>query len=162
MSQAENIRALMLHIMKMKHQQKSAGNAVQMTETRIYIGLNDAETCEQIYETEKYLEQLKEVCRKYQVAFSVDIEQGGYYHEDGNYTEENSLVLLLIEADPDIVRRIAKDLCILFHQESILVTENRLGGYFITCDDEDVMNDRPSTGRSYRRAYGKGPGRFPE
>ena len=105
MNNAENTRALMLHIMKMKQQQHAIGDAikrsitwyrqnnasekaaksdiVQMTETRIYIGLNDGETGEQLYETEKYLEQMKEIC-------------------------------------------------VLFHQESVLVTENQLGGYFIT------------------------------
>ena len=157
MNKVENTRALMLHIMKLKQQQKYMGSAIsrsiswlrreraekagkdegnQMTETRIYIGLNDADTGEQIYETERYLEQLKEICRKYQLPFSIDVEQGGYYHEDGKYTEETSLVLLLSEADPEIVKSIAKDLCILFHQESILITENRLGGYFITREDE--------------------------
>ena len=38
---------------------------VKMTEHRIYIGLNDAETGEQKFETERYLETLKEVCRNY-------------------------------------------------------------------------------------------------
>lgn len=159
MNNAENTRALMLHIMKMKQQQHAIGDAikrsitwyrhnnasekaaksdiVQMTETRIYIGLNDGETGEQLYETEKYLEQMKEICRKYQVPFSVDVEEGGYYHEDGMYTEETSLVLLLIEADPDVVKGIAKELCVLFHQESVLVTENQLGGYFITQESNE-------------------------
>ena len=104
---------------------------VQMMETRIYVGLNNAETKEQKFETEKYLNILKDVCRNYHVAFSVDIEEGGYYHEDGNYTEENSFVLVLIDADRNTVQEIAKDLCTFFRQESVLVTENRVDGYFI-------------------------------
>lgn len=105
--------------------------AVHMTETRIYVGLNDAETREQKHDTERYLSVLKHVCRSYRVAFSLDIEQGGYFHEDGEYTEERSLVLVLINADKGIVREIAKDLCTFFHQESVLVTENRVEGYFV-------------------------------
>ena len=104
---------------------------VQMTETRIYIGLNDTEKREQLYETEKYLGTLKDVCRSYQVAFTVDVEEGGYYHEDGEYTEETSLVLVLIDTEREIVKKIAQDLRTLFHQESILVTEHCIGGYFI-------------------------------
>ena len=104
---------------------------MQMTETRIYIGLNDAESREQMYETEKYLSILKDVCRSYQVAFTVDVEEGGYYHEDGEYTEETSLVLILINTGRDVVKKIAQDLCTLFHQESVLVTEDRISGYFI-------------------------------
>jgi len=83
---------------------------VQMTETRIYVGLNDSETRQQHYETGVCLDTLKDVCRNHRVAFSVDVEEGGYYHDDGGYTEETSLVLVLIDADREIVRRIAGDL----------------------------------------------------
>ena len=137
----ENARALIRYIMKQRQSIKALhehrtdpfpemnrdGN-VKMTEHRIYIGLNDAETREQRFGTERYLETLKEVCRGYKAAFSVDIEEGGYYHEDGEYTEETSLVLVLIDTDRDKVQRIAKDLCTLFHQESVLVTENVIDG----------------------------------
>ena len=105
--------------------------AVRVTETRIYIGLNDGETKKQEYETGHYLDILKEVCRENRVAFSVDIEEGGYYHEDGTYTEETSLVLLLIDADPDKVQTIANEMCARFHQESVLVTEDRIDGRFV-------------------------------
>ena len=107
---------------------------MQMTETRVHIGLNDAERREQLYETETYLGILKDVCRSYHVAFTVDVEEGGYYHEDGEYTEEASLVLVLINAEQDIVKSIARDLRTLFHQESVLVTEHFVGGYFI-CEE---------------------------
>ena len=102
-----------------------------MTETRIYVGLNDGETKEQKYDTEKYLGILKTICRNYHTAFSVDIEEGGYYHEDREYTEENSLVLVLIGVEKDTVQNIAKDLCSLCHQESVLITENSVSGYFV-------------------------------
>ena len=141
-------RALMWHIMKMKQEQirKNIGSGMAfpavpfgeqdqerkmtMLETRIYIGLNDSETRKQEYETGHYLDILKEVCRKNRVAFSVDIEEGGYYHEDGEYTEETSLVLILIDADPEAIRNITEDLCERFHQESVLVTENQIEGRF--------------------------------
>ena len=109
----------------------TAGEKLQMTETRIYIGLNDAQTKEQKHETEKYMSVLKKVCRNYHVAFSVDIEHGGYFHDDGEYTEETSFILVLINADQKVVNEIAKDLCTFFHQESVLVTQNHIDGYFI-------------------------------
>ena len=65
------------------------------------------------------------------MAFSLDVEEGGYFHDDGEYTEETSLVLILIDADPEIVREIATDLCVFFHQESVMVTENLVQAYFI-------------------------------
>ena len=110
----------------------AASEKLHMTETRIYIGLNDVATKEQIHETEKYMSVLKYVCRNYHVAFSVDIEHGGYYHDDGEYTEETSFILQMINADQDVVSEIAKDLCTFFHQESVLVTENHIDGYFIS------------------------------
>ena len=106
--------------------------SVRMTETRIYVGLNDGETRKQEYETGHYLVILKEICRENHVAFSVDIEEGGYYHEDGEYTEETSLALLLIGAEADVVQKIAEELCARFHQESVLVTEDRIVGRFIS------------------------------
>ena len=104
---------------------------VEMTETTIYVGLNDSETRKQKYETEEYVAKLKEVCRDHRAAFSVAVEEGGYYHEDGEYTEERSLVLVLIDTDRETVRKIAEDLCVFFHQESVLITEDCIRGSFI-------------------------------
>ena len=103
----------------------------------IYIGLNDAVTKKQMFETEKYLDVLKTVCRSYHVPFSVNKEQGGYFHEDGTYTEENSFVLLLIGTEREVVKNIAKDLCTFFGQESVMVTENQIGGYFINRESKE-------------------------
>ena len=148
MSSGMNQRALLQHIMELKQLTKDGttpqpdttpdqgkDEVVQMTETRIYIGLNDSQTKKQLFETKKYMSILKKVCRSYHVAFSVNVEEGGYYHENGEYTEETSLVLVLIDADRNVVREIAKDLCSFFRQESVLVTENQLGGYFISQEE---------------------------
>ena len=102
-----------------------------MTETRIYVGLNDSETLEQKFDTDKYVSILKKVCKSYGVAFSFSVQQGGYLHEDGRFTQENSLVLSLIDTDKTTVNEIAKDLCAFFHQESVLITENAVRAYFV-------------------------------
>ena len=104
---------------------------VEMDETRLYIGLNDSETKEQMFETERYLEELKKLCFIYHVPFSVGMEEGGYFHENGEYVEEKSLVLTLIDAEKEIIQKIAKDLCALFHQEAILVIKNAVQGCYI-------------------------------
>ena len=93
----------------------------QTTQYTIYIGLNDAETGTQKFDTEKYVSILRNVCRNYQVAFSFHMINGGYFHEDGRYTEENTLVLILIDTPEKTVMEIAKDLCAFFHQESVMV-----------------------------------------
>ena len=104
---------------------------IQMVETRLYVGLNDSETKEQLFETEQYMKQLKKLCFTYHVPFSVGIEEGGYFHEDGQYVEEKTLVLTLIDAEKDTIQRIAKDLRVLFHQESVLLTEETVKGCYI-------------------------------
>ena len=109
----------------------SENEKIQMVETRLYIGLNDAETKKQMYDTDQYVEKLKKLCFTYHVPFSVSFEEGGYFHENGEYVEEKTLVLTLIDADRDIVQKIAKDLCGLFNQESILVTEDIVKGCYI-------------------------------
>ncbi len=90
----------------------------------IYVGLNDSITRKQKYDTDTYLHLLKTVCLRYHVAFSLQEIKGGYFHEDGSYVEENSLVLTLIDVEYETVKEIAKDLCAFFHQESVMVTRS--------------------------------------
>lgn len=100
-------------------------------QTTIYIGLNDSETGVQEYDSEKYLAVLKGLCRTYKIAFSVQVINGGYIHEDGCYREENTLMLILINVPEDIVRELAKDLCAFFRQESVMVTSSPTEVIFI-------------------------------
>ena len=53
----------------------------QTVQRTIYVGLNDADSGEQQFGTEKYVSILKNVCRNYKVAFSVHQINGGYFHE---------------------------------------------------------------------------------
>ncbi len=100
-------------------------------QTTIYVGLNDSETGVQKFGTEKYLSVLKNVCKSYHVPFSVKVINGGYFHEDGRYTEENTLMLTLIDIQEPIVMEIAKDLCAFFHQESVMVSASPASVVFI-------------------------------
>ena len=95
-----------------------------MTETKVYVGLNDAFTLEQRYETEKYTSLLKKVCFSYHVPFSFSVIEGGYFHENGDFTQERTLALSFFDIDGDTVEQIARDLCVFFRQESVLVVES--------------------------------------
>ncbi len=102
-----------------------------MTETKIYVGLNDSESKEQKYDISTYTNVLKNVCKNYGIPFSFSMQQGGYMHENGEYTEENTLVISLIDAKNEIVNEMARDLCVFFHQESVLITEDQVKAYLI-------------------------------
>ncbi|MBO4219197.1 MAG: DUF3574 domain-containing protein [Erysipelotrichaceae bacterium] len=103
----------------------------EVRQTNIYIGLNDSETHQQIHETAKYIDILKIVCQNYHVAFSATMVSGGYFHDDGTYVDENTLVLTLLDADKQIIQEIAQDLCAFFHQESVMVTSSLSEMYFV-------------------------------
>ncbi|MBQ6653960.1 MAG: DUF3574 domain-containing protein [Erysipelotrichaceae bacterium] len=103
----------------------------EVRQTTIYIGLNDSETKTQIHETDKYIEILKIVCQNYHVAFSVNMVNGGYFHDDGTYVEENTLVLTLLDVEKEVIQEIAQDLCAFFHQESVMVTSSLSEVYFV-------------------------------
>lgn len=111
----------------MKRQSKATEHALErvlnMTETKIYIGLNDLTTNTQLFASEKYIKVLRNVCYSYKVPFSFSVQEGGYIYESGEYAQEKSLVLTLIDAEKGIADDIAKDLCVFFHQESVLITE---------------------------------------
>ncbi len=103
-----------------------------MTETKIYIGLNDYETFTQTHDTEVYAGILKDICRNYHVGFSFSTDQGGCFDKDGRYTQETTLVLSLIDVDAQTVNEIAKDICVFFRQDSVLITENEVRTYYVS------------------------------
>lgn len=105
-----------------------------MTETKIYVGLNDALTRLQQHNTETYVDVMKYVCKSHHVSFSFVITEGGFFHEDGAYTQEQTLVLSLIDADRQVTEAIAKDLCAFFHQESVMITESMVRAYYVRDD----------------------------
>lgn len=104
----------------------------RMRQAMIYVGLNDAETHEQKFSTDMYLSVLKHVCRGYHTAFSVNEISGGYFHEDGTYVEEKTLVLTLLDISETTIQEIARDLCAFFHQESVMVTYSDCDVVFIS------------------------------
>ena len=102
-----------------------------MIETKIYVGLNDSKTLKQEHDTAQYVSILKTVCKNYKIPFSVTLTQGGYMHENGQYTQETTLILSLIDVEKELINAIAEDLCAFFRQESVLITEDRVRAYFI-------------------------------
>lgn len=102
-----------------------------MTETKIYVGLNDVVSKHQVHFTEKYVKVMKYVCMNYHVSFSYVITEGGYFHEDGDYVEEQTLVITLIDSAKSVSEAVAKELCALFHQEKVLITESMVRSSYV-------------------------------
>ena len=102
-----------------------------MKQYSICVGLKDGVSHEQRFDTEKYQAVLKNVCRSYHTPFSVHIVEGGYFHDDGSYVDETTLVLTVLDADPAVIREIAADLCAFFRQESVMVTASDAEVFFV-------------------------------
>lgn len=117
-----------------------------MTETKIYVGLNDSAAKAQLFENEKYIRILRNVCYSYKVPFSFNIQEGGYIYENGEYSQETSLVLTLIDAKKNIADEIAKDLCAFFHQESVLVTKSEIQAYYV-CEELESAEESKNENR---------------
>ena len=101
----------------------SKGGETQiLAETQVYIGLNDAVTKKQEFDTARYVSALKRVCTQYGVPFSFDVINGGYIHDNGEYTEERTILLTFIDVGQKTIDEIARDLCDFFRQESVLIT----------------------------------------
>ena len=96
-----------------------------MTETKIYVGLNDATTKQQEHNTEMYVDIMKYICQSYHVAFSFVVTEGGYFHEDGDYTQEQTLVLSLIDAEKHIAEAIARDLISAGYADGVVEDEDK-------------------------------------
>ncbi len=116
---------------KDRRSNKLKAERLYMLETRIFVGLNDSTTMEQKFDTEKYVSILRGVCKSYGVPFSFSLAEGGYFHDDGTYTQENSLIITLIDVDRRLIEEMAKDLCVFFHQESVMITESDVTTYYI-------------------------------
>ncbi|MBQ9068689.1 MAG: hypothetical protein IJ131_06445 [Eggerthellaceae bacterium] len=110
----------------MEIQEKLGHDASIFEETKVYIGLNDSKTKEQKLETSSYVSILKKICSVHGVPFSFSVVDGGYLHDDGQYIEEKTIVLSFIDVPKETIDDIAKEVCVLFNQESVLVTEEHV------------------------------------
>ena len=109
-----------------KKEKDERDNSAVLEETRVYIGLNDLETKDQKLETDRYVSILKKICQAYEVPFSFNVNEGGYMHDNGEFTEEKTIVLTFIDVKQETVDEVAKEACVLFHQESVLVTVDQI------------------------------------
>ena len=114
-----------------------------MIESRIYVGLCDRDSHEQIHDTETYKEALKNICRNHKSPFSLQVIEGGYFHDDGSWVDENTLLITLIGTPQIVVYKIAKEVCTAFHQESVMITSNAVVRFNVH-DDPDMLGYKNS------------------
>lgn len=97
----------------------------------IYVGLADRNEYEQKVSFEKASSLVSNVCRNYNMSFSLVLQQGGYFHHNGQFVDETSLAVSLINAEQCLVDEVASDLCCFFNQESVMVTCEKIRVYSV-------------------------------
>ena len=105
-----------------------------MLEARIYVGLRDKDTHEQHYDIDRYKGMLRDICKGYRSPFSVQVMEGGFFHDDGTWVDENSLLITLLGTPRKVVYDIANDVCNAFHQESVIITCTNVIDFAIVSD----------------------------
>ena len=91
----------------------------------IYVGLADRNEYEQKVSFEKASSLVSNM------SFSLVLQQGGYFHHNGQFVDETSLAVSLINAEQCLVDEVASDLCCFFNQESVMVTCEKIRVYSV-------------------------------
>ena len=94
-----------------------------MKNYKLYIGLNDKNTLEQIIDTQKAIEIICNIIKEYKKGFSLVQQKGGYMMESGQYVFENSLALSIFEINEKQLFNFCDIFKKVFNQESILIVE---------------------------------------
>ena len=82
--------------------------------------------------------------------------EGGYFHDDGTWVDENTLLITLIGTPEKVVYEIAKDLCTFFRQESVMITcspDNPASERTIIANGGEFEKDVIVDGASIRRYW---------
>lgn len=97
----------------------------------LYIGLNDKDTLEQMMPTKKFIKIISKICKSQNIGFSIKSMNGGYIHNSGIYTFENSIELSIFGVTEEQIMTLAKKLKKIFNQESIIVIKEKVETTFI-------------------------------
>ena len=73
----------------------------------------------------------------------LQVIEGGYFHNDGSWVDENTLLITLIGTPQIVVYKIAKEVCTAFHQESVMITSNAVVRFNVH-DDPDMLGYKNS------------------
>jgi hypothetical protein len=97
---------------------------------RLYIGLNDQDTYQQVKSTEEAQELVAEIALKYVEGFTLITAQGVYTDHLGVVTRENSLICEIIGASEEQINHIMDEVLSALNQSAILVEREEVESRF--------------------------------
>lgn len=95
-------------------------------EYQILIGCNDSQSHDEVVNEHELRELISLFFTRKKIDFSILSAQGGYLHEDGRFTTENTLCVNIIGACDLDIFKLAKSLSMFMNQECVLIIRNAL------------------------------------
>ena len=93
-------------------------------EYQVLIGCNDSQSHDEVVNEHELRELLSSFFARKKIDFSILSANGGYLHEDGRFTTENTLCVNIIGASDLDIFRLAKSLSMFMNQECVLIIRN--------------------------------------
>lgn len=90
----------------------------------LYVGTNDKDTNEPVFEPEEAREHLENILTEHFYGFTIQEARGGWVNDDGSVAHEYTLVVYLSDTTLDEVHAACDDLVTEFNQSSILIQQN--------------------------------------
>jgi len=93
-----------------------------MKKTTLYLGLNDSETKEQVITGVAAMDIINSLLLdEYNLSgATIHLGYGIYKHHDGSIVKENTIIIILMGIETEVIDSIIADLKIIFNQECIL------------------------------------------
>lgn len=90
----------------------------------LYVGTNDKDSNEPVYEPEEAREHLESILTEHFYGFTIQEARGGWLNDDGSVAHEYTLVVYLSDTTLDEVHAACDDLVVEFNQSAILIQQN--------------------------------------
>ncbi len=97
---------------------------VQDIQYVLYVGTNDKDSNEPVYDEAESREHLEEILTDHFGGFTIQEARGGWVNDDGSIAHEYTLVVYLSDTSIDEVHAACDDLIAEFNQSAILVQQN--------------------------------------
>ena len=91
----------------------------------LYLGTNDKDTNEPVFEPEEAKTRLKEILISYMGGYTIQEANGGWTDDTGKEYQEYTLVIYLSDTDADTVHKLCDELIATYNQSSVLIQMNK-------------------------------------
>jgi len=124
---------------KVRENETNKGQVVEESDTSediqyvLYLGTNDKDSNEPVFDEEESKEKLKEILLDHFGGYTIQEANGGWKDGDTVY-EEYTLVIYLSDTNIDEVHKACDEMLDVFHQSSVLIQSNKTTTEFYSAE----------------------------